>query len=178
MGARKSVKDGVNYLEAWSKTRAGELPRYYFKQLGAMPVGYIPFDRQYADPAWDYEKDGEPGVVQMEIPKEGLSDLDRWFSLKHADDPLKNAEFLERLRHYKREAGVPVDELDEGHKPKKKFCFSGRPATPEQIAKMNHLADEAERLHFEFGVGGEPQIEAESTQESKNGGKCLPDSSQ
>ena len=45
-----------------------------------------------------------------------------------------------------------------------KYVWSGRLATPEEMEEMNRKADEAERLHFEFGVADEPQIEADLQQ--------------
>ena len=34
-----------------------------YSQLGFEPVAYLRFNREYADPSWDYDSFGEPDVV-------------------------------------------------------------------------------------------------------------------
>jgi hypothetical protein len=104
------ARQGGNYLEAFEGNDRFSLPLYYQRHLGVQPVGYMPWDDKYKPDGWDYEKSGRPGIVQMEIPKHGMADVDRWLAQRHGDDPRSFAEFQERLRHFKRLAGVKMEE--------------------------------------------------------------------
>jgi murein DD-endopeptidase MepM/ murein hydrolase activator NlpD len=55
-----SIERGGITLDAFD----GFLPDYYH-QFGFEEMGRIPFDRDYAPPNWNYERDGEPDVVLM-----------------------------------------------------------------------------------------------------------------
>jgi hypothetical protein len=106
--ARRAFSQGGNFLQAF-EGRRGEfsLPIYYHQHVGAQPIGYMPFDRSLAHPQWNYEKFGEPGLVQLEIPPEAHRDVDRWLRMDHTES---NQEFRDRLRFLKKKAGVPVNE--------------------------------------------------------------------
>ncbi|MFO0926148.1 MAG: hypothetical protein U0736_03795 [Gemmataceae bacterium] len=57
-------------------------------------------------------------------------------------------------------------EQETAQQPEKKYY---REATPEEMAHYNRQADAAERYHFGFGVGEEPQIDAIPPQPSDPG---------
>jgi hypothetical protein len=139
-----AARQGGDYLEAFEGNDKFSLPAYYHRHLGAMPVGYLPWDDQYAPKGWDYEANGRPGVVQLAIPEHGKADLDSWLSKNHTQDPRSIRAFQELLRHYKRMAGVKMEE-NKKHDPKKHRDHSC------SFDDFNRLADGVDEFYFGAG---------------------------
>ena len=141
---KHAVRQGGNYLEAFEGNERFSLPLYYHAHLGVEPIGYLPWDNQYAPQNWNAERDNEPGSVQMQIPPEGLADLDTWLSTRHDED---QALFMAKLKRLKQQAGVQMDENKKrgGHDAKK---HRDHCATPEEYKRLVDGVDE-----FYFGSG-------------------------
>ena len=60
-----AIANGGDHLDCYvlqpevSPTNLGGI----YAQLGFEPVAYLRFNREYADPSWDYDSFGEPDVV-------------------------------------------------------------------------------------------------------------------
>lgn len=140
---KHAVRQGGNYLEAFEGNERFSLPLYYHAHLGVEPIGYLPWDNQYAPKGWNAERDNEPGVVQMQIPPEAFDDLDTWLSKRHDSD---QAQFLAKLKRLKQQAGVQMDESKKrGHDAKK---HRDHCVTPEEYSRLVDGVDE-----FYFGSG-------------------------
>ncbi len=60
-----AIANGGNHLDCYvlqPEVSPSNLGRIY-AQLGFEPVAYLRFNREYADPSWDYDSFGEPDVV-------------------------------------------------------------------------------------------------------------------
>lgn len=64
-----ALTNGANYIECFESDKAPfSLPHFYHQWTGALPIGYYPWDDQYAHPQWDYARYGRPGLLEMTIP--------------------------------------------------------------------------------------------------------------
>lgn len=60
-----AIAEGGDHLDCYvlqpevSQSNLGDI----YAQLGFEPVAYLRFNREYADPSWDYDSFGEPDVV-------------------------------------------------------------------------------------------------------------------
>jgi hypothetical protein len=133
-----AARQGGNYLEAFEGNEEFSLPLYYHRHLGVQPIGYLPWDDQYAPEGWDYAKKGRPGIVMMDVPKHGMADLDRWLQTDHKRESFK--EFQERLRELKRRAGVKMENKQHDPNKHRDHCCS-----EEEYDKLVSGVDE---LHF------------------------------
>lgn len=104
---RHGFRQGGNYLEAFEGDDQFSLPVYYHKHLGAMPVGYFPWNDEYRPPRWNEKRWGKPGLVQLRIPQMAFQDPDMWLQEPHKEKSYK--EFAERLAELKRQAGVKLE---------------------------------------------------------------------
>lgn len=96
------VKLGGNYVECFGRDKAPfSLPHRYHELTGAYPIGYHPWDDQYAHPQWNYERFGRPGLFEMNIPQG-----EAWMEPEEFERRL--AEFQQRTANATYGDGTPV----------------------------------------------------------------------
>lgn len=147
---KHAVRQGGDHLEAFEGNEKFSLPIFYHRHLGAMPVGYLPWDDKYAPEGWNYERYGKPGIVQLGIPEHGKEDLDSWLSKQHTQDPKSVREYQDLLRHYKSLAGIKMEE-NKKHDPKRHRDHSC------SFEEFNRLADGVDEFYFGSNNGSDPE---------------------
>ena len=160
---KQAVKNGGNYLECYEGGKdTFSLPYYYFRHIGAMPVGYKRWDDKYAHPEWDFESYGRPGIVEMEVPEVAFQDIENWLSRDHTKSPEELAEFNNRLHKVQQGSTIMERKHNPHHHPLDHIeRLDYRKVTAEEARRLSDLVDE-----IYFG-GGKPSKVVENKDEDQ-----------
>jgi superkiller protein 3 len=102
---KEAIKQGGNKVKCFD----GFLPSYY-KQFGFKEVRRVKWDDQFAPENWNYDKDGRPDVVYMELGGVEKSDI-MGFQIKESDANLLASVLRDLINEGKAEQAAVIARL-------------------------------------------------------------------